>query len=129
MDEQRVRLVIRQGEDYSAYIEWTDDDGNPIPSDPSATARLQARSADGSLVLDMRSGANHDVAGAVDILGTSGMIRLTAPRALTALLLPGVHPFDLVVHHKDPDTQVFRAGQRRYVVSGDLVVLTTITRA
>lgn len=128
MEEVRARLLIRRGEDYSAYIEWTDFNGNPVPADPGATAMLHARDKNGSLVVQFASGVDPEQKPAVAILGRSGIIRVTCPRHVTAAMPLGVFPFDLAVQHTDADAAVFRLGQRRYIVVGDMIVADSITK-
>lgn len=128
MSDGRVRLTIRRGEDYSAYIHWVDYRDNPVPVDPGSTALLQARDVDGAVVASFSSDNDPEQASSLSILGRSGIIRITSPRHVTRMMPVGRFDFDLLVQHTDADAAVFRGGQRKYLVTGDFVVAETITK-
>lgn len=117
-----------RGEDYSAYIEWVDEHGDPVTAvDGSKAAMKVSDPASGNIVMDFQEDHNVDLEPVANVLGSTGIIRITAPKAVTERQTNGTYLFDLVVDHIDADRLVFTGGQRKFVISGDFVIADRFT--
>lgn len=126
MPAANVPLVIDQGEDFTAQIIWTDDNG-------------YAQKLTAPMRLDIVSGGNLPIAslstptttvpnGTVPAISYSkdiGMIQIHVPKAQTAAMPAGVYNYDLFVTVNDGD--VYAGNQQFRLLVGQCVVNQRIT--
>jgi hypothetical protein len=124
-DSLIIEIVV--GEDFAGYIAWMDKDGNYITNDDASSVWLEARDDSDTLVVRFENGADTLTSASASMLGTSGIIRISAPRAITSALPVGKFKYDLVVEFDDPDELVFANGQRTRVSHGHIVTTPMIT--
>lgn len=87
-----VEINIDIGEDFAAQLYWVDEFNNPI--DVIAPCRMDAKDAEGTVVLSFRTG-NTAATESTITLGGQGFIQLTSPKAITEDLEPGSYACDL----------------------------------
>jgi hypothetical protein len=87
-----VEINIDIGEDFAAQLYWVDEFNNPI--DVIAPCRMDAKDAEGEVVLSFRTG-NTAADESTITLGGQGFIQLTSPKSVTAELEPGSYVCDL----------------------------------
>lgn len=123
-----VEFRIRQGEDYSAYVEWVDINGKPVADGDGSQAWMQVRAYPGApTILDFTPDANITTEACATVLGSNGIIRLTVPRAVTATLPTGSFKCDLFVSRTDDEDVVFPLGQRNVPLSGTVRIIEPTT--
>jgi len=124
VEELEIELV--QGEDFSAQIYWTDEDGNAMPC--TTPGRLEVRDMYGAMLLQFASENAGSVAtkAALVITGSDGIMQISAPRSVTTPLVPGRYLFDLFAvanNGVSPFTT-----QEVQVCSGWFIVSTRVTK-
>jgi hypothetical protein len=88
-----IEVVI--GEDFSAQIAWTDEDGNSVPV--AAPCRMEVRDMASQLVIqfDTSNAGSAATKAALVLTGSDGVMQISAPRTITDALLVGRYLFDL----------------------------------
>jgi hypothetical protein len=126
---ENIEFEMVANEDYCCYLEWVDRSGEFIVNDPNATAQMDVRDPNSGTLL-MRFAPNADPLefASAAVLGTSGVVRLSAPRLVTASKEPGTYDCDLVVEFTDADDLVFTDGQRKRVMKGKFTVVPMTTQ-
>jgi len=94
---QRDQLEVEmdQGEDFLVQMYWTDSDGKAVRV--TTPARAEVRDTTGALVMQFASENSAATAtkAAVTLSATSGLIQLSAPKALTRALASGRYAIDI----------------------------------
>ena len=93
MADEVVVITIKRGEDYSAHLYWTDDEGSPVPA--GAPARMDVRDGNGALIVQFDSSNDPETRAAIIVSTTSGILQLTCPKVVTRQLPLGTFPADL----------------------------------
>ena len=122
MKPRSLDLSIVKGEDYSAYLQMTDQDGKSAITDAFAVPKLQIAKPDGKVLLAFLSTGNTMTQATIVVLGTSGYIRITCPRALTSTLAVGRYQYDMTLDHSTDPQPVFSTKQREFALSGFVTV-------
>ena len=131
---ESVIIRVVRDEDFGAYLEWVDYNGDPVITDPSSTARMQVRNKDDdSLVLSLEEGGDTTVDPVVRVYSEASVVRITIPRTISNALQAGVYKYDIMIDVAspvDPDgaEAVFATPQRHRVLKGDFVVENPVTQ-
>lgn len=118
MTAHDVDLHIGLGEDYSAYLYWIDELGEPVVADEYATGTLVAADNDGNEIIKFTSAGDTKTQPVITVLGSSGYIRITAPRSVTNGLPTGNYRYTLAIDMAHPEVTVFTAKQRHFTLGG-----------
>jgi len=117
-----IEIVI--GEDFAAQIFWTSEYGEPIPvSDP---VLMDVKDANGQIALRFNSVTAPETTARIDVAGYVGFFQLTAPREVTATLVPGRYAFDLFAAVADGNGP-FANRQVKRVVDGYVLAVPRVT--
>lgn len=126
MPAVNVPLVIDQGEDFTAQIIWTDENGSAQPL--IRPMRLDVVAGGSSPVISLTTPDTDVPDGTVPEISYSpelGLIQLHIPREQTSALPPGTYMYDFFVTINDGD--VYAGNQQFRLLAGDVVVNRRIT--
>lgn len=126
MPAANVPLVIDQGEDFTAQIIWTDDQGQPQKI--TTPMRMDIKGAGNMPVLslttldvDAPDGTIPELSYSTDI----GLIQIHIDREQTAALTAGAYVYDMYVTVSDND--VYAGNQQHRLLVGSVIVNQRIT--
>jgi hypothetical protein len=127
MPAANVPLVIDQGEDFTAQIIWTDDNGNAQKL--IAPMRLDIVSGGNLPIISLTTPTSPVPNGTIPAISYStdiGMIQLHIPKEQTAALPAGVYNYDFFVTVNDGN--VYAGNQQFRLLVGQVVVNQRITQ-
>ena len=140
-----ISLHVKQGEDFSAKVEWTDEDGNGFDLATEAalqTSKLEVRDKNSDLVFVMRGDQDYqwtDKNGEEQTNNTYQGYIFTYPKGEFHLFIPwhvaddipkGTYYFDMFAEVDLKEENQFKPSgttQRRCVMSGRFIVRPKIT--
>lgn len=126
MPAANVPLVIDQGEDFTAQIVWTDDQGQAQKM--IAPMRLDILGAGNQPIISLTTPDTPDPAGTIPEISYSseiGLIQLHIPKEQTATLPAGLYQYDMFVTVNDGDA--YAGNQQFRLLVGQVVVNQRIT--
>jgi len=124
MPAANVPLTIDQGEDFTAQIIWTNDQGEPQKI--TTPMRMDIAGAGGQIITSLDTTAPADETDIPEISYSSeiGLIQLHIPNSQTAALTPGMYQYDLFV---TVEGETYGGNQRHKLLAGDVIVNKRIT--
>lgn len=126
MPAANVPLVIDQGEDFTAQIIWTDDNGNGQPL--IAPMRLDVVSGGNQPIISLTTPDSPVPNGTIPEISYStdiGLIQLHIPKEQTAALPPGLYQYDFFVTVNDGNA--YAGNQQFRLIAGQVIVNRRIT--
>jgi hypothetical protein len=132
----RVEIVITQGEDFTAKVEWVDDYQRPIPLDTGTQwARMDVKGAGATPLIRCQNQqipatvtpSTPPYPGYLQISPTSGVVNIFIPYQTTELLPPGGYGFDLFIDYNATQSGTGRDRLRKVLLTGLVTVRSKIT--
>lgn len=126
MPAENVPLIVDQGEDFSAQIIWTDDQG--VGQKLKAPMRLDARGSSQFPVLSLRTPEVDPPDGSIPEISYSpdiGLIQIHIPKTMTSVIPSGVYQYDMFVTINDGNA--YAGDQVVRLLVGQLIVNQRIT--
>jgi hypothetical protein len=126
MPAANVPLVIDQGEDFTAQVIWTDDQGQAQRL--VEPMRLDIKGAGNQPILSLTTPETEAPDGTIPEISYSseiGMIQLHIPKEQTAALLAGLYKYDMFVTVNDGDE--YAGNQQFRLLVGQVIVNQRIT--
>lgn len=123
MPAANVPLIIDQGEDFTAQIIWTDDQG--AAQAVTEPMRMDIAGAGGQIITSLdTAGVPEGEIPEISYSSEIGLIQIHIPNAQTSALTPGMYQYDLFV---TVGGEVYGGPQRHKLLAGDVIVNKRIT--